>query len=231
MKVLIVVAHPDDEVLGCGATGAALADAGCSVRACLLSAGVGARGGRPTDEDLATDIERAQRILRFGEPFLGPFPNIQLNTVAHLDLVKFIEQALVESGAQVVFTHHPADVNDDHLQTSRACQAAVRLFQRRAGVPRIERVYFSEILSSTDWALPGVPQFAPDTFVDAGGYLERKIEALRAYRGVMRDAPHPRSEQVLRGLAHYRGGQSGFIEAEAFQGAFATGTARRLFGC
>ena len=230
MNALIVVAHPDDEALGCGATGAALVDAGWGVRACLLSAAVEVRGGRPKDEELAADIDRAQKILGFGAPFLGGFPNIRLNTVPHLELVQFVEQALVESDAQVVFTHHPADVNDDHLHTSRACQAAIRLFQRRAGVQRIERLFFCEILSSTDWALPGVPQFAPDTFVDAGGHMARKLDALRAYRGVMRDAPHPRSEQVVRALANYRGGQSGFNEAEAFQSAFASGSASRLFG-
>ncbi len=230
MNALIVVAHPDDEVLGCGATGAALVDGGWNVRACLLSAGADARGARPTDDALAADIDRAQKILGFGAPILGAFPNIRLNTVPHLELVQFIERALVESAAQVVFTHHPADVNDDHVQTARACQAAMRLFQRRAGVLRIERLFFSEILSSTDWSLPGTTQFAPDTFVDASGYVTRKLEALRAYRGVMRDAPHPRSEQVVRALATYRGGQSGFSEAEAFQSAFASGTASRLFG-
>jgi LmbE family N-acetylglucosaminyl deacetylase len=106
----------------------------------------------------------------------------------------------------------------------------MRLFQRRAGVPRIERLFFSEVLSSTDWSLPGTAQFAPDTFVDASGYLSRKLEALRAYSGVMRETPHPRSEAVLRALATYRGGQSGFSEAEAFQSAFASGNVSRLFG-
>ncbi|MEO8064304.1 MAG: PIG-L family deacetylase [Pseudomonadota bacterium] len=231
MNVLIVVAHPDDEVLGCGVAGAALADAGATVRACMLAAGAEARGGRPSDNKLAGDIERAQAILGFAAPILGGFPNIQLNTVPHLELVRFIEQAIVTTGAQVVFTHHPADVNDDHVHTSRACQAAIRLFQRKPGVPRVTRLYFAEVLSSTDWSLPGgTPQFTPDTFVDATRLMPRKLEALRAYSGVMRDAPHPRSDQVLQGLAHYRGGQSGFAAAEAFQTAFCSGSAPQLFG-
>jgi LmbE family N-acetylglucosaminyl deacetylase len=230
MKALIVIAHPDDEVLGCGATGASLADEGWAVRACIMSASVDARGGRPSDANLAADIDRAQDILGFGAPILGAFPNIRLNVVPHIELVQFVEKALVESGASVVFTHHPADVNDDHLQTSRACQAAIRLFQRRAGVPRIERLFFCEILSATDWSLPGIPQFTPDTFIDASPGMQRKLKALHAYRGVVRDPPHPRSEQVLRGLGHYRGGQCGFQEAEAFQTAFASGTAVSLLG-
>jgi LmbE family N-acetylglucosaminyl deacetylase len=230
MNVLIVVAHPDDEVLGCGMAGAALAAHGHTVRACFLSAQAEARGGLPVDGGLRADIDQAQAILGFGAPILGTFPNIRLNSVPHIELVQFIERALLESAASVVFTHHPADVNDDHVQTSRACQAAIRLFQRRPGTTRA-RLYYAEILSSTDWALPGgAAPFAPDTFVDGAGHLERKIDALRAYRGVMRDAPHPRSEQVLRALAHYRGGQGGFLEAEAFQTAFSAGSVTELFG-
>ena len=230
MNALIVVAHPDDEVLGCGVAGAALADAGWQVRACFLAGNAEARGGLPSQDAFATDISKAQAILGFGQPIIGSFPNIKLNTVPHLELVQFIERALIESAADIVFTHHPAEVNDDHVQTSRACQAAIRLFQRRVGVPR-SRLYFAEVLSSTDWALPGgMPQFEPDTFIDATAQLQRKIDAMRAYRGVMREPPHPRSEQVLRALAQYRGAQSGFLAAEAFQTAFCAGAAPGVFG-
>ena len=230
MNVLIVVAHPDDEVLGCGMACASLAARGHKVTACFLVGRAEARGGRPSDGGLSSDIAKAQSILGFGLPLLGSFPNIRLNTVPHLELVQFVEKAMLETEADLVFTHHPADVNDDHLHTSRACQAAIRLFQRRSGVRRA-RLYYSEILSSTDWALPGgTLQFTPDTFIDGHGFLERKLEALRAYRGVMRDPPHPRSEQVVRALAYYRGGQSGFLEAEAFQTAFCAGGSAQVFG-
>lgn len=231
MNALVVVAHPDDEVLGCGIAGAALAQAGHTVRACFLSGHAEARGARPADHELRADTLRAQEILGFGAPLFGSFPNIRLNTVPHIELVKFIEAALRETQADVIFTHHPADLNDDHVQTSRACQAAARLFQRGTDVPRLRRFYFAEIPSSTDWTFPGDrADFRPDTFIDGTGFLERKLAALRAYRGVVRPAPHPRSEEILRGLAAYRGGQSGFLSAEAFQTAFAAGNAPELFG-
>ena len=227
MSTLIVVAHPDDEVLGCGATGSALAAAGVPVRACMLCANADARGARPTDADLLADTHRAQRLLGFGEPILGSFPNIRLNTVPHLELVQFIEKAILETGATTLFTHHPGDINDDHLHTSRACLAAARLFQRRPGVPRLRHLYYMEILSSTDWSFPGTgTRFEADTFFEIEDHLARKCEALRAYRGVVRDFPHPRSEEIVRSLAACRGGQSGMRYAEAFQTAFTAATSR-----
>ena len=154
---------------------------------------------------------------------LGPFPNIRLNTVPHLDLVQFIERAIIETAATTIFTHHPGDINDDHVHTARACLPAARLFQRRKDVPALKRLLYMEILSSTDWSFPGAgARFQPDTFFEAGPNLDRKIEALRAYRGVMREFPHPRSDEILRGLAALRGGQAGLRHAEAFQTAFAS---------
>jgi LmbE family N-acetylglucosaminyl deacetylase len=219
---LIVVAHPDDEVLGCGATAALLASQGIQVRSCILSGRAVARRNRPDDPILRSDTERAQAILGLGAPFLGDFPNIEFNTVPHLRMVQFIESAVVGCGADVLFTHHPADLNNDHLHTSQACQAAARLFQRRADVPRLKALYFMEILSATDWSFASSGQaFRADTFVEVGEhFLQKKLEALAAYGGVMRDFPHSRSTDVLRGLAACRGGQAGQKYSEAFQTAF-----------
>lgn len=221
MSVLIVVSHPDDEVLGVGGTAAALAAKGIAVRSCILSGRVDARQHRPDLPDLNDDVHRAQEILGLPEPILGDFPNILFNTVPHLELVQFIEAAILQTGADVIFTHHPGDLNNDHLHTSAACQAAARLYQRRPDAPRLKALYFMEILSSTEWAFPGtnIP-FQADTFFPIGDTFERKLAALQAYRGVMRDFPHPRSEEILRGLAAYRGGQADMRYAEAFQTAF-----------
>lgn len=230
MRVLIVVAHPDDEVLGCGATMGALAEAGIEVRCCIASGSVNARNGRPEPSDLATDMQKAHALLGLSDPIVGDFPNIQFNTVPHLEMVQFVEKAIIETGANTIFTHHPQDLNNDHLHLSRACQAAARLSQRRSGVTPLRALYFMEILSSTDWAFPGGPApFCPDTFFEVGELmLQKKLDALAAYRGVMRDFPHPRSTEIVRGLAAYRGGQAGVKYAEAFQTAFRALSARSV---
>lgn len=225
MSYLIVVAHPDDEVLGAGATMHKLAKEGHSVNVCILSGGVNARAHRPTTQELNQDITSSLNILGVKSRITGDFPNIEFNVVPHIKLVQFIEQAIIETKAEVIFTHHPADLNHDHLQTSLACQAAVRLFQRRKDIAALKELLFMEVPSSTEWGLnKSMNSFSPNTFIEVGeSGIDIKLEALAEYRGVMRDYPHPRSNEAIRGLAAYRGGQAGMLYAEAFESVFRRG--------
>ena len=225
MTYLIVVAHPDDEVLGAGATMYKLAKEGHSVNVCILSGEVNARNHRPDAEELCEDVNSSMDILGVDVVMKGNFPNIEFNTVSHLKLVQFIEKAIMETKATGVFTHHPADLNNDHLHTSLACQAAVRLFQRRTDVTPLKELLFMEVPSATEWGLnKAMNQFSPNTYIEVGEIsVDKKIEALSRYRGVMRDYPHPRSNEAIKGLAAYRGGQAGMVYAEAFESVFRRG--------
>ena len=225
MNYLVVVAHPDDEVLGVGATMYKLTKEGHVVNVCIMSGEVNARNHRPETEELYEDVNNSLSLLGVKRVIKGEFPNIQFNTVPHLNLVQFIETAIEETKAQIVFTHHPADLNNDHMHTSLACQAAVRIFQRRSEVSPLKELLFMEVLSATDWALnKATNQFNPNTFIEIGEEaVNKKIEALSMYRGVMRPYPHPRSNEALKGLAAYRGGQAGMLYAEAFESVFRRG--------
>ena len=222
MSVLLVTSHPDDEVLGCGGLAAVLSGRGVDVHSCIMASGADARNARPETSALLQDLDTAHKILGVQGYTLGQFPNIRMNTVPHIELVRFIEEVMTKTQARTIFTHHPHDLNDDHRHTSLACQAAARLAHRGQTVPPLRGLYFVEIVSSTDWSFPVHGQgFQPDTFFEIGeAHLATKIAALEAYRNVMRPFPHPRSPEVLRGLAAYRGGQSGMRYAEAFQTAF-----------
>lgn len=222
---LVVVAHPDDEILGFGATGAKLVAAGETIQPVILCGNVDVRSHRPSDDELYTDMCIANAEVGFNEPVLGSFPNIRMNTVPHVEIVQFIEQQIEKFKPTRIFTHHPGDLNDDHVQISKACQAAARLYQRRLDIPPLESFYFMEILSSSDWSFSTTGEnFIPSTFVEIGEeFLDKKIKALGHYRQVMRPFPHPRSDEVLRGLAAYRGGQAGQDYSEAFQLVFKQG--------
>lgn len=219
MNYLLVVAHPDDEVLGCGATIKKLTSEGNTVDVCIMCTEAKARVFRPEDIELNDDTDAALKMIGVRRKYEGTFPNIEMNNSAHLSLVQFIEKAIVESDCDIIITHHPADTNNDHMHTSIACQAAIRLFQRRAEVKPLKEFWFMEVLSSTEWSVnTSMNRFQPNTFVEVGEEnVDVKIAALAIYRGVMRPYPHPRSNEAIKGLAAYRGVQSGNNYAEAFE--------------
>ncbi|HHT67289.1 MAG TPA: PIG-L family deacetylase [Erysipelotrichaceae bacterium] len=220
MNYLIVVAHPDDEVLGAGATINKLIKEGHNVAIATMSSSASARSG--ISDTLIEDRARAYKILGIDKTYSADFPNIKMNTVPHLDLVKFIENCIEDFRADVVITHHPADLNNDHVQTSYAVQAASRLFQRKEGFTVLKELMYMEVPSSTEWSLDSsINRFVPNYFVEIGEEgVKTKLEAAKAYKGIMRPYPHPRSTEFIKSLAAYRGSQAGCNYAEAFECVF-----------
>lgn len=220
MNILFVVAHPDDEVLGAGATIYKLTKEGHNVAIATMANHAAARAN--ISATLQEDQTRAMDILGVKKLFCADFPNIKMNTVPHLDLVQFIEKCIMDFQAEIIVTHHPSDTNIDHQETSKAVNAASRLFQRTIGVPRLKELLYMEVPSSTEWSLNSAEnRFTPNTWIEVGKVgLNKKIEALESYSGVMRPYPHPRSIEALEGLAAYRGAQAGIEYAEAFECVF-----------
>lgn len=220
MNYLIVVAHPDDEVLGAGATINKLVKQGNKVAVAVMSGHAAARTN--ISETLQEDEKKAMGILGVEKVYHADFPNIKMNTIPHLDLVQFIEKSIMDWQAECIITHHPSDVNIDHQETSRAACAASRLFQRTTGVPRLQLFAYMEVLSSTEWSLnTAANHFQPNMFFEVGkAGIDIKLEALNIYKGVMRPYPHPRSVETIIGLAALRGSQAGCKYAEAFEAVF-----------
>lgn len=219
MKYLLVVAHPDDEVLGAGASMWKWSHGGDTVYVAIMCTEAKARAFRPGDEELDSDMNESTDFLGVNKKYEATFPNIEMNTVPHLKLVQFIESAIKESEPDIIITHHPADTNNDHLQTSMACQEAIRLFQRRPDVKRVKEFWYMEVPSCSEWAINNAMSlFRPNCYVEVGKEgVDAKIKALSMYRGVMRPYPHPRSAEYITGLAAMRGGQWGQNYSESFE--------------
>lgn len=219
IRFLIVVAHPDDEVLGAGASIYKWTQSGSDVDVCIMSTEAKARAFRPDSKQLSDDLDAASDCLGISRKYEYGFPNIEMNTVPHLQLVQAIEKAIVDSSPDIVITHHPADPNNDHMQTSLACQEAIRIHQRRPEIKRISELWYMEVPSCTEWTVNSAfNAFQPNCYVEIGdACLKVKLQALSLYRGVMRPYPHPRSEEYIKGLAAVRGSQWGLNYAEAFQ--------------
>lgn len=221
MNVLVVAAHPDDEILGCGGTIAmhALLQ-GAQVHVLIMAEGITARDitrnreqHEPSLSKLAQAAHQANRIVGTTTLELLSFPDNRLDSVDLLDLVKAVEEVITKHDPSIVYTHHRGDVNIDHQRVHEAVIAACRP-QPLCGV---KRLLFFEVASSTEWQPPfsGQP-FAPNWFVNISGTLDHKLKALEAYASEMRAFPHPRSLKAIECLAHWRGATVGVQAAEAF---------------
>ena len=220
MNYLVVVAHPDDEVLGAGATIHKLIKEGHKVAVAIMVSQAAAR--KDLSSTLASDEAEAMKIMGVEKVYTADFPNIKMNTVPHLELVQFVESCIEDWDADAIVTHHPTDVNNDHSTTSYATQAASRLFQRRENIPPLRLFLYMESTGATEWSLDSSSsRFSPNYFVEIGKEgLEIKKKAMKAYGSVVRPFPHPSSTENCEGLAAYRGFQSGCEYAEAFECVF-----------
>jgi LmbE family N-acetylglucosaminyl deacetylase len=216
--VLIIAAHPDDEVLGCGGTIAKLADEGSTIHVAFLSDGVFSRTDDHANQQQKLHTRRAAAqkacdILGVNSVSFGDFPDNRMDTVALLDITKALEELITKHRPEILFTHHAGDINIDHRRTHEAVVTACR---PQCAHP-VKTLLCFEVPSSTEWQLPGsAPVFAPNWFMDVSGTLERKLAALDAYAAELRTWPHPRSRQGVEHLARWRGATIGVDAAEAF---------------
>jgi len=223
MQVFAVYAHPDDEVLAAGATLARYAREGHAVAIAILGEGVTSRHAT-RNEALVTagadlDVLRYQSeaaAAALGATAVRQFglPDNRFDSVDLLDVIKIVEQLKAEFRPAVVFTHHPGDMNVDHGIVTNAVLTA---FRSLPGEPPCQ-ILSGEVLSSTDYSI-GLQgrSFEPNVWVPVDSVdIERKVAALRAYAGEIRDFPHPRSAEAIEALARLRGVQCGVARAEAF---------------
>lgn len=220
MRVLVVVAHPDDEVLGCGGTISLMAGQGHDVFVAILGEGITSRFAAVDDQARALLKELHHRsrevsaLLGVKELFLFSLPDNRFDTVPLLELVKQVEKVIQEVQPEVIFTHHGGDLNIDHALTFRAVLTSTRPTKRCP----LKTLYTFEVPSSTEWAFGQFGgTFNPNFFVEVTSTLELKIKAMEHYESEAREFPHPRSAEALRALARYRGATAGLPAAEAFQ--------------
>lgn len=218
MNVLCVVAHPDDEVLGPGATLGSHAANDDDVHVCILSDGVTSRYDDPTDA--GDEIERRRGRARRACDRLGAtvsfhdFPDNAFDSVPLIELVRAVEGEIDEHTPALVYTHHHRDLNVDHELACRAVLTAARPLPSAD----VERILAFETLSSTEWAIPEAgATFQPTVFQQVSDHLDAKLDALRVYESELREPPHPRSVDVVRQNARVWGAKSGLDAAEPFE--------------
>ena len=219
-KVVVVAAHPDDEVLGCGATIAKHVENGDEVHILILAEG---QTSRDVQRDRNKNVEalnhlnkaahEAAKVLGVATVTLKDFPDNRMDSVDLLDVIKVVEEFIKIYQPNIIYTHHYGDLNIDHRITNQAVITAARPVPEST----IKTILFFEVPSSTEWqASSSSIQFTPNWFVNISGTLGKKIEALKEYDLEMRNWPFPRSLEAVGNLARWRGSCIGTEAAEAF---------------
>ena len=219
-RVLVVAAHPDDEVLGCGGTIARHAEAGNEVQVLIAAEGATSRQQQRNRMQVAEELsvlalaaQKAGSLLGAVGVELLDLPDNRLDSIDRLDLIKLVEERINLHQPDVVYVHHAGDVNVDHRRLHEAVVTACR---PTPGHP-VRRLLSYEVASSTEWQPPGsAAAFQPNWFVDISEQWQRKREALEAYASEMRPWPHARSLEAVEHLARWRGAQVGAEAAEGF---------------
>lgn len=218
--VLVVAAHPDDEILGVGGTVARHVAEGDVVYALILGEGQTSRGthredvGREVVDELHCNTLESAHVIGFQKVFFADFPDNRFDDVDLLDIVKAVEQKVQELQPQVVYTHYSGDLNVDHQYTARAVLTATRPI----GNYCVEEIYAFETLSSSEWNFDhsAQPAFNPNVFVDITDYYAQKEQAMNCYVSELCTFPHPRSLTGMDVLSRTRGMAAGMERAEAF---------------
>ena len=214
-EVLVVAAHPDDEILGCGGTMARHVAEGDTVRILIVADGVTARVGAGQSEIMARESAARTAAAAVGaqQPTFLRMPDNRLDSLPLLDVIRPIEAALAANPPDIVYTHHGGDLSVDHRMVHRAVMTACRPLPGTT----INTLYGFEVPSSTAWAGPGLTlSFEPTRFVGIESIVAAKRMAMAAYATEMRPFPHPRSPQAIEALERHRGADAGLPAAEAF---------------
>ena len=213
MNVLVFAAHPDDEVLGMGGTIALHADRGDAVTVVCLTDGSSAQyaGDDATREQKNEEAQAAAKVLGVAEYVHLDLPDMRLDTLAHVEVNKVIEDQLADFSPRIVYTAQP-DVNRDH----RVLFDSVVVATRPTPGQSARRLLTYAPTSSTEWTAAPVNWFVPNWYVDISETLERKVAAFAHYETERREYPHPRSERAIRATASHHGSSCGCEYAEPF---------------
>lgn len=213
-RALVVAPHPDDEVLGAGATIHRLASAGCAVTVAIVTKGWEPLFPATQFEQVRAEAERANRHLGVDDLRFLDLPVTRLHALERHELNAVFDALVADVRPHLVLLPFRSDRHEDHRQVFDACQVALRPVAARAFV---EKVACFETVSETHWSAVGAePGFEPQWYVDVTAHLDAKLEAMRMYASQVRAMPDARSLEAIRALAVFRGSTVGMHAAEAF---------------
>lgn len=217
-RILVIAAHPDDELLGVGGTIRRLVNEGNECRALIIGEGITSRANTRIEADkeelirLRNNSIKASKIIGFQTIDFCSFPDNRLDSVDLLDVIKTITYYVDKYNPDIIFTHHFGDLNIDHQIVCRSVLTACRPVEKC----NVKKIYAFETPSSTEWNYAYEKSFIPNAYFDVSETFDYKIKGMECYESESACFPHPRSSESLTALAKYRGSNVGCSKAEAF---------------
>jgi len=213
-RILVIAAHPDDEVLGCGGTILKHIKNGDEVSILILGEGETSRSSDIDIKKRERQAKKVAKLMNVKNLFLEKLPDNKFDSIPLLGIVKGVEKIITKVRPNIIYTHFSHDLNVDHRLTFQAVLTACRP-QPNFGV---KKILAFETPSSTEWQIKdGKSQFSPTVYNNITDFINKKIEILKIYKDESREYPHPRSIKSVKILAQYRGIEVGYKYAEAFQ--------------
>ena len=215
-KILIVAAHPDDEIIGCGGTIIKFKEK-TQINVLFMSDGVSSRSNKKKITKKNINIRRRECLdlfkkLKLTKPVFLNFPDNQMDKIPLLKIVKKIEKYINKFKPNTIFTHFENCLNIDHRVTFNAVITACRPINNSS----VKEILSFEIPSSTDWSLFNRKHFQPNYYIDISKEIKKKLESLKYYKSELKKYPHSRSLQSIKSLARVRGVSCGKKFAEGF---------------
>jgi len=214
MKILILAAHPDDEVLGCGGSIVKWSREGHEVYVHILSEGTTAQYDSSKIVVKRNNAELVKDILRIKKYYFSDYPDAKLDTIPLLELTKTISKVVEEVQPEILISHHYGDINQDH---KRVFEAAAIIARPQPNNP-IKRFMSYEVPSSSEWGKMAYRQcaFNPNCFIDITNSIDLKLRAIETYNIELRPFPHPRSIEGIKNLSSIRGQNVGIKYCEGY---------------
>ena len=216
-KILIICAHPDDEVIGCGGT-LSLLSKSAKINLLVFTNGEGSRNFlnkkklKKKVEDRVKMLKKSCKILGIQNFHQLDFADNELDNYSLLELIKAVEKYVKLYKPDTIFTHFKDDLNIDHKRIFEATFTATRPFKNTF----IKNLLSFEITSSTELAT-SKETFNPNFFVDIKDKIKTKERALKIYKSQFGKEIGLLSIENILNLAKYRGSYIGSKYAEAFE--------------
>ena len=213
-KILVIAPHPDDETLGCGGTLFRYKKEGDLIYWVIVT-GISEESGWSSKKVKKRDAEINATTKKYGfqEVFNFRLPTTKIDSLPVTDLIEKISDVYKKVEPEIIYMPFMYDVHTDHQTTAKAIHSTLKWFR----YSHLKKVLMYETLSETEFNFLGRTTFKPNVFIDISDYLEIKISTMKIFKSEMGKFPFPRSEKNIRSLASFRGSQSGFLAAEAFE--------------